>query len=764
MAEEIHEHGLESYESERDNRRKKSLSQNKHKYVAQLLLNFSSTEGNKRLDEMISDLEHFRRHYRQNLERIEIETKKNLASLYATKLMIFNALEKNMIEISCLTNKEIRTNRINSLYLWYKERTKIIEDLRKINMKSYKELDEITDEEMKTWADNKNEEQGKDGEKDEENENIEKVNIKIDKKLDSHRNDEILDKKMINEYKRKILSKSLEEKMNRMQTSEPMETNDEFFNIKDNAELTKTLMSLKNQEFSGGGNYSTFYSYKYGTNTASLAKFRSTENDFNTFRDTVKGGDHENNFFPSYNRESKLYFPPLSKETKFSYSYYRPQYNYENMIYEKQILDTKMKYQAEKRNQEEIKSQIEKMGKIRAKYKEEVNNKYEIKNVIHMYVKSHDFSSPLLKKYKLKPSKSMNDINPKSRNSKKDNLYAKMSSKNQEFNLGVSQIVQRQSSRSIKKIKNEPIKEQENENDNDDKNEQNIVPISPSNNDDNKSTLQKKLKQEKKIISGFNNKIKIDTVKNIENKIVLEPLKLNKIKIKLKVHREKIQNNMLNNIKKFVDKPSSEIVTKLISTDHLFQTNKSYQSLCNLYNKGKTIDINNSQVKNNINDDNNTVSKDDDESFSHNFCLSLFDQGNLRKINQNRHNYINNYKSVNYSNSLKKESKIKIDQLHKTYNQYKNNLLNLRRTVSDWKRGEYLNLIDKLKRNKTPKKEKEKKEEEIKKKQIKRQTSLLNAIVNPKDHFDYSQYFLPRTGTLLLSRAEEQKNKKKDKN
>ena len=761
MAEEIHENGLESYESERDNRRKKSLSQNKHKYVAQLLLNFSSTEGNKRLDEMILDLEHFRRHYRQNLERIEIETKKNLASLYATKLMIFNALEKNMIEISCLTNKEIRTNRINSLYLWYKERTKIIEDLRKINMKSYKELDEITDEEMKTWADNKNEEQGKDEKKDEENENIEKVNIKIDKKLDSHRNDEILDKKMINEYKRKILSKSLEEKMNRMQASEPMETNDEFFNIKDNAELTKTLMSLKNQEFSGGGNYSTFYSYKYGTNTASLAKFRSTENDFNTFRDTVKGGDHENNFFPSYNKESKLYFPPLSKETKFSYSYYRPQYNYENMIYEKQILDTKMKSQAEKRNQEEIKSQIEKMGKIRAKYKEEVNNKYEIKNVIHMYVKSHDFSSPLLKKYKLKPSKSMNDINPKSRNSKKDNLYAKMSSKNQEFNLGVSQIVQRQSSRSIKRIKNEPIKEKENENDNDDKNEQNIVPISPSNNDDNKSTLQKKLKQEKKIISGFNNKIKTDTVKNIENKIILEPLKLNKIKIKLKVHREKIQNNLLNNIKKFVDKPSSEIVTKLISTDHLFQTNKSYQSLCNLYNKGKTIDINNSQVKNNIIDDNNTVSKDDDESFSHNFCLSLFDQGNLRKINQNRHNYINNYKSVNYSNSLKKESKIKIDQLHKTYNQYKNNLLNLRRTVSDWKRGEYLNLIDKLKRNKTPKKEKEKKEEEIKKKQIKRQTSLLNAIVNPKDHFDYSQYFLPRTGTLLLSRAEEQKNKKK---
>ena len=716
MAEEIHENELESYESEKDNRRK-SLSQNRHKYVAQLLLNFSSTEGNKRLDEMILDLEHFRRHYRQNLEKIQIETKKNLASLYTTKLMIFNALEKNMIEISCLDNKEIRTNRINSLYLWYKERTKINEDLRKINMKSYKELDEITDEEMKTWAENKQEEEGKE----EEKEDTEKVNIKIDRKLDSHRNDEILDKKMIDEYKRKILSKSLEEKMNRMQTSEPMETNDEFFNIKDNAELTKTLMSLKNQEFSGGGNYSTFYSYKYGTNTASLAKFHSTENEFNTFRDTVKGGDHENNFFPSYNKESKLYFPPLSKETKFSYSYYRPQYNYENMIYEKQILDRKMKFQAEKRNQEEIKSQIEKMGKIRAKYKEEVNNKYELKNVIHMYVKSHDFSSPLLQKYKLKPSKSMNDINPKSRNSKKDILYAKMSSKNQEFNLGISHIVQQQSSRSIKKIKNEPVKEQENDNNN--KNVQNIVPISPSNNDDNKNKLQKKIKQEKKIISGLLNKIKTDSIKNIENKIVLEPLKLNKIKIKLKVHREKVQNNMLNNVKKFMDKPSSEIITKLMATDHIFQTNKSYQSLCNLYNKSKTLDINNSQGKNNNMDDNNTVSKEDDESFSHNFCLSLYDQGNLKKMNQNRHNYIDNYKSVNYSNSLKKESRIKIDQLHKTYNQYKNNFLNLRRTVSDWKRGEYLNLLDKLKRNKTPKKEKEKKEEEIKRRQMKRQSS-----------------------------------------
>ena len=708
MTEENHDNEHESFpESERESNKRKSLSQKTQKYVAQLLLNFKKAEGNKRLDELISDLEYFRRNYRQNLEQIQLEAKKNLASLYTTKLLIYNALEKNLIEISCLSNKEVRSNRLNSLYLWYKEKTQINEDLRKINMKSYKEIDEITEEDLKTWQQNKQE-----GEEEENKENIEQEK-KIDKKLEQHRNEEILDKKMINEYQRKILSKSLEERINKVQTSELNETNNDI-SIKDNAELAKTLMSLKNQEISA--NYSTFYSYKYGTNTASLAKFHQTENEFNTFRDTVKGGDLGSNFFPNYNKTTNIYFPPLNRETKFSYSYNRPQYNYENMIYENKILQNKLKFQAEKRSQEEIKSQIERIGKIRAKYKEEVNNKYEIKNVIDMYVKNNDFTSPLLKKYKLKPNKSMNDIH--SRNIKRDNLYQKSSSKNQEYNVGITSIAQQQGSKTIRNINKE---------------KQDIIPISPNN--------------------DIMNKIKIDSVKNIENKIVLEPLKLNKIKIKLKVQREIIQNNMLNKIKK-IEKPPSEIITRLMSTDNLFQINKSYQSLCNIYRQVKPVEINNAQEKN---ENGNNDSKEDEDSFSHNFCLSLYDEGNLKKLNQNKHN------KINFPQTIRKESKIKIEQLHNTYNIYKNNFLNLRRTVSDWKRGEYINLLDKMKRNITPKKDKDKKEEDIKKKILRKQNSLLNAIINPKDKSEFSQYFLPRTGTLLLQRVEEQKNKKKGK-
>ena len=418
------------------------------------------------------------------------------------------------------------------------------------------------------------------------------------------------------------------------------------------------------------------------------------------------------------------------------------------MIYENDILKTKMKLQAEKRSQEEIKTQIEKIGMMRAKYKEGINNKYEIKKVIDMYVRTNEFSSPLLQKYKLQPSKSMNDIHESSRNIKRNNLYKEMSIGNQESNIGVSQI--------NKDNLNEPIKETDNI-----KKIQNIVPISPNNGEvKNKVRLSnaKKIKKDKKIISGLLQKIKIDSVKNIENKKILEPLKFKKVKIRLNANKEKVQNTLFNNIKKQQEKSPSEIVSKLMSTDSLFQTNKSYQNICNINKKEKVIGLNNNNKDNN--DDND--SKEEDESFYHNFCLSLYDRGNLNKINnQNRHQ-INSVKSFK---TKREGSKIIFEQLHQTYDLNKNDYLNLRKTVSDWKKGEYLNLIDRLKRNKTPKKEKEKekekKNEENKKKNLRKQHSLLNAIINPKDKFDYSQYFLPRMGTLLLKRSEEPKTKKK---
>lgn len=734
MNQEIHENeDMNIHEIDHEENQKK---RNRPRYVNQIVLNFSEKEKNKRFDELISDLEIFKQFYRQNLEKIKLESERNYSSLYNTKLLIYNVLEKNMVEISCLSNKDVRINRINNLYNWYKEKMKINEDLRRINQKSYKDVNEVIDEDLNDLENQK-----------EQNDNNKLIGK--DFEIDPHRNEEIIDKKIVNDYQRKVLSKNLEERFHKIQNNENDETNNEI-NIKDDGELAKTLLSLKNQEFSGGGTYSTFYSYKFGTNATSFGKFRQTDNDFPNFRETAKGGRQENSFFPSYNKATKTYYPPIVSETKFSYSYNRPEYNFENMTLENKIIKSKMKILAEKRAQEEIKSQIELMGKTRAKYIEQVNNKYEIRNVVDMYSKLNDFSSPLLQKYKLRESKSMSDI----KDNNKNIFNKKPQIKNKDLNIGIRKMVRNNTNyknntviENGDKIKLK-LKEQKNLFESEQK-------MSNSSNKEVNKNIITKLKPKKnqkdtKIFSGILDKIKLDSIKNIENKKIMEPLKMNKVKIKLKINKEKIQNDMLNNIKKFAAKPNSEIITSLMNTDSLFQTNNNYGILCNLNKRKSSVDI----INNNQNQDNTNESREEEEeNYYTNNCLSLFDQGNLKKLNQNK-----NQNKI-YPQSTNSLRRIKFNQMHKTFDLNKDNYLNLRRTLSDWKKTECLSLLNELTKNKTPKIE----EEKFKKSNLRRQNSVLNAYVNPKDKFEFSQFYLPRTGSLLLKRKTEDNKKTKKK-
>ena len=734
MKEENHENeDMNIHEIDHEENQKK---RNRPRYVNQIVLNFREKEKNKRFDELISDLEIFKQFYRQNLEKIKLESERNYSSLYNTKLLIYNVLEKNMVEISCLSNKDVRINRINNLYNWYKEKMKINEDLRRINQKSYKDVNEVIDEDLNDLENQK-----------EQNDNNKLIGK--DFEIDPHRNEEIIDKKIVNDYQRKVLSKNLEERFHKIQNNENDETNNEI-NIKDDGELAKTLLSLKNQEFSGGGTYSTFYSYKFGTNATSFGKFRQTNNDFPNFRETAKGGRQENSFFPSYNKATKTYYPPIVSETKFSYSYNRPEYNFENMTLENKIIKSKMKILAEKRAQEEIKSQIELMGKTRAKYIEQVNNKYEIRNVVDMYSKLNDFSSPLLQKYKLRESKSMSDI----KDNNKNIFNKKPQIKNKDLNIGIRKMVRNNTNyKSNTVIENgDKIKLKLKEQKNLFESEQKMS--NSSNKEVNKNIITKlkpkKIQKDTKIFSGILDKIKLDSIKNIENKKIMEPLKMNKVKIKLKINKEKIQNDMLNNIKKFAAKPNSEIITSLMNTDSLFQTNNNYGILCNLNKRKSSVDI----INNNQNQDNTNESREEEEeNYYTNNCLSLFDQGNLKKLNQNK-----NQNKI-YPQSTNSLTRIKFNQMHKTFDLNKDNYLNLRRTLSDWKKTECLSLLNELTKNKTPKIE----EEKFKKSNLRRQNSVLNAYVNPKDKFEFSQFYLPRTGSLLLKRKTEDNKKTKKK-
>ena len=730
MNEEFNEYDDIIHELDEEDDNKNILSQNRRKLVSQMILNFSQKENNKKFDELISDLEIFKKFYNKNYEKIKFESQYNDSSLYNTKLLLYSILEKNMIEVSCVTNKEIRTEKINTLYNWYKDRTKVNEVLRNINEKTYKDINEIDEEE----PENQNQE--------------DKVEpIKNDRETDPHRNEKFFDKKLVNNYRRKILSKRLEEKYNKIQ----IKANDDIdkeLNIKDENYLAKTLLSLKDHEFSGGGNYSTFYSYKFGTNTTSFGKFHQTENDIIPFRETAKAGKHENNFFPNFNKTTKTYYPPIVSETKFSYSYNRPEYNFKNMVYENKILKSKTKLLAEKRTHEEIQSQIEMMGKMRAKYKEDVNYKYEVRDVVDMYSKLNDFVSPILQKYKLKPSKSMNDLKENKKITAKNIFKERPSIKNKDTNTGIRQIIRNKNANietedkiNSKKSSRKTSTEFEQ-----------MLSISPIK-EDNKNIMTKikpnKIQNERKIFSGILDKIKVDSIKNIENKKLIEPLKLTKLKIKMKINKENIQNRMLNKVKKITSRPHPEIITNLMATDTLFQAHKNYETLCSIKKRTPSVEINHKLDNNNI----NASLEEDEEDNYNNFCLSLYGGGNLKKLNKNR----NQNKIL--PPSINTVTKIKYNQMHKTYDLNKDNYLNLRKTLSDWKKAECLTLLNELTKNKTTKIE----EEKNKKSNLRRQYSVLNAIINPRDKFEFSQFFLPRTGSMLLTKKIEDNKKPKKK-
>ena len=766
---------------------KSLLLKEQSKYLPLILLNFNISENNNKLEEMLSDLEIFREQYNENQEKNILNSDAdNLGN--STQLLIYNALEKHLIEISYIDNKDIRSNRINSLYLWYKERNKIREDLKRINVKSYKELDEISEEELLKHKEEEKNEQNEQNEKKEENEekeeNRNEENEQTEQKIENNkilgkkkftfkklnpRNEELINKKMLDEYQRKLLSKSISESKLKLKTRNDKNNQSEntFEKTTESAILTKTMSVIPSQDF-WVGDYSTFYSYKNGTNTTTIRNNHNFSGNETNYRDQVKGGEHENYFFPKYNKEIGLYFPPLNRETKFSYSYNRPQYNYSTMIIENKIKDNKMKFLIEKRGEEEIKHHLDQFGMKRAKFKEEMNNKYELKSVINMYVNSNNLNSPLLEKYKIKGNSSQkkNPVHNIDFNQTMNQPLIKFTIGESSLNKNIEDKSKYQKSQKafedFEKLLNDNRIETISQRESDEDNEKNNLKKSKK----YSKSLSTKNFAGKKLFRGINDKIKINEVKNIDNnsKILLETNKLNKIKLKIKLPKEKIQSHLIS-LQKKSDKITSDAIGKLISNNSLYKERQTYEKLCK-------VNINTKLHEKSI-DNKSLYSISEDESGYHNFCLSMYDQGNLRKINDNNSN-INKYYGYNNLNRKNlKDSKIHFNKLHRTFHLFKDNLLNLRRTMSDWKTGEYMNLVNEIKKNnKKGTKERDRDREDREKMfrnnsygfiniRIKKQNSLLNAMINPKDEFSYSRYFLPRTGSMLLSRMEEPKNKKK---
>ena len=459
---------------------------------------------------------------------------------------------------------------------------------------------------------------------------------------------------------------------------------------------------------------------------------------------------------------------------------------------ENKIIREKNKLLSLKRNQEEIKEKLKEFSLFRAKFKENFNNKFEMKNLLNLYVNQNDLSSFILKKYKNEEkekketienfeSKSIKSINETKKEEVKDISNKKRKSVNFDKNSNFKS----------EKILNAKLKEGDSnsnyfksegsENSNDSQGERSnsyynnirasltpqvkIFDLSEEKEkekSDNSNKLNRSsrfsltrkfsIKKRKKtmlkrktsiisnpfslkLFSGNNAKIKTDQIQNIEadSKMVKSSPIKNIQEYKFKFQKEKVKSDLLSKNQK---EKNSDALPRILSNEILNKEKFNYQQLCKI----NTNPINSTFLESDINQSTK---------------LMLLNKNNVDKVNKQ---ILLNIKKRNH-----------FEKLNKRYYTYKHNLLSMRQSMSNDKRKEFEILADKIKLKQLNDYEfnDENGEEltgidariknpllkyQFQGKTDKKNFSLLHALVNPKDNSNYSRFFLPRNGSMLLSR------------
>ena len=680
----------------------------KNNFVSDLLLNFQKKENNSRLDTLIRALMNFRKECENS--KIFFRLTQHTCTF---RHIMFHFIEKNLIEISYLVNKKTRISRINKLYLWYIDKLNCHDDLKKIANRTYDEPYEIVDPPLISPK----------------NKETSTTCIKCEKK---HRKRDLIPIHKMNEYKIKQVDR------NNPILYEQQENENENININMPRTIENRFYNnmIKNEPHH-------FYTKKFGK---SLCTVNRNQNISQT--PTVR--DIKNNIINNS--------PKINKEIKASYSVYRPKNEYEYSYLEKEIINNKIKALAEERSQQEIFDMLKNFGMQRAKYKESINNKNEIKNVISMYVNSQqkELISPLFDKYKFKLYKKKdihlknqeNDkckIKPidhqrftyKLRHNNSTDLYEAKSTKNVSLKHQFSSFMDKNIIENSKiKFNNCDIKEENNKC-------KNIPHKHPS---------LKKCYSDTKclLIDEKKEKIILDNIKNMNKytKKIIDDNKdsIKQININLKTTTQKKSNlfkqNIFRNKNNEIDNCINDDINNIIHNSTLFKAKIQSRNICNIKNM-------------------NTFSE---EKERHDFFISAYDMSNIKKINEIF------------------EKRSPQNKLSRNFSNFKNNFLTIRKTMSVWHKKEYdqlvktlnknsINDIDKISNNSledTLNKESKKsnlynyryklKESsdiyETKNKRENSFSSLRNAIINPNDNLIYSMYYFPRSGSMLLSKEE----------
>ena len=295
-------------ETEQKSRKESFSGKYKDKYINESLLIFSKKEKNNKLNESINNIMDFRK------KCINQEENNNkIRNIVISNYLFFHDVEKCLIEISYLTQKELRDKKIEELYSWYKNIINKNTTLKRMKSKSYRAPKEKYnfDEEKEINKDNKD-------------------------------NNNMIEKKELSESFRR------NQRLRLYLSSAKIQNSDLIVNTKNNFSWNfVTRLNIK-RKCTGNQNYPR-------TNSEIISSLFNTHKQIKTIK---------SNFFPKIEKNMKSL--------------------------EKEINNSKQKMISEKRNLEEVNLNLNLFGKSRAKFTENINNKYEMKELIKYYVNENE--------------------------------------------------------------------------------------------------------------------------------------------------------------------------------------------------------------------------------------------------------------------------------------------------------------------------------------------------------------------------------------
>ena len=626
------------------------------------------------------------------------EYKENIIINFEDALSLSNEQKKFMYKLNSkiepllmdainMNSIDNRNEYVRRIYRWYMDRCEHFKKLKKIDMRTEKNKDQIDEEEPP------------------------KIPPPSLEEIKEHRCEiqgfETANKR-IKDYNRKIIYKKNKNEPQNLMNFKDIDNLNYYY--KENG-FDSTLNNFsKNLNYNPNNDITSNVSTKYET----FYKPSNNKIEFKTGTDwfTKTGLD-------------------FNKEIKSSYSYLRSKYEFDYLSVEQNILNEKNKNIIEKRNQEEIKKAMMDYGLKKSLYEGNANKKFEMKHILKSY------------KIKLEEMKKKEEEEKERQRLEEEKRKEELKKKLEEE--------ERKKQEEIKRKLEEEIKKKEEEN------------------KDNDSYNNVNDEEEDKEDEEENNK-KDDENEEEFNEVILKPkIDINNVKYICQFNTSKAIKK-LQRRSTFINDPSKKppvTVTYYCKVNPIEIKNRTIQNKYQIkYEADNEIieELKNEQPNKNINDiffkKQSPLSSD--ISIYSNYSDNIF---KLRNINQKLNNiylidkpkdgyqlhmkplslYDNLHKRyISFDRPITEGRNKNTDFMFKTFYKFNNDLLNMRKTISNFNENKIRNSKIFKSGNK----------------KLKIQLEEINSI--PKDTI-FHKYYLPLTGSNLLNAPVEEKKSKKKK-